>query len=141
MKKHILTITILLLFVGCDSKEVLFKMTIGGEFIAEKMINLRTGKSEVLNQRLSITDSTITVKNGQQIIIMQYPKAIISDSKEGKKVFQAYDPVLKTNKSIRIIYVGWPKTGNIKEVITSPIMVGDYEAKNDTVDVYYKLIQ
>jgi hypothetical protein len=137
MKKHILALTILLSFVACDSKEVVFSMTIIGEFDAEKMVNLRTGKTQVLNQRLTITDSTISINNGQRSSKIAYPKTIDKNAKEDKKIIQGYDSVLKINKSIRIVYVGWWNNADVNTIIASPIMIGDYEAKNDTVDVYY----
>ena len=140
MKKHNL-IFVLMISLGCDTKETKFNGALAGEFLSEKIVYKTTGKSQTLEQRLVIRDTLFLYKKGENGIILTNLKTVYRNAREGTEIIQGYDFATKTNRSIRLIYVDWWNNPSSKVVVTSPLMTGDYQEKNDTVDVYYNRLR
>jgi hypothetical protein len=58
----IMLFTVCLLLTNCESREMLFNGTLGGEYIAQKAINSKTGNSYAVDYRLIIRDSVFYTK-------------------------------------------------------------------------------
>jgi hypothetical protein len=139
MKKYLI-ICVALLLVACDTKTTLFNMTYGGSFMGEKTVSTITGKSVANTQKLSIGDTRWVFITGKDSTAITNLRTTYQNAKQGKKIIEGYDEIMKVNRSIRIIYVGYWNNRSTGVIITGPLMIGEYQAKNDTLDIYYKRI-
>ena len=128
---------LLLILGGCDTKEKMFNGAFSGEFLSDRKIDKKTGKSEIFNQRLKIRDTIFVFKKGDNDIILTNLKTVYKNAKDGKEIIEGYDYAMKTTRSIRLIYVDWWNNPDSKTVIASALMIGQYQEKNDTTDIYY----
>ena len=140
MKKLITFVVLVYLLTGCNTKEVLFNGAFAGEFIANKEVNLKTNQSKLIEQRFIFRDTFFLYSKNKAIILTNL-KAIYQNAKEGKRIVRGYDYDAGSIKSIRLVNVDWWNNPDSRSVKASVLMTGEYDAKADTIDVYYTQIR
>jgi hypothetical protein len=135
----IMLFTVCLLLTNCESREMLFNGTLGGEYIAQKAINSKTGNSYAVDYRLIIRDSVFLYKNGRLATTLTSISTIYKNAKEGKWVIQGYNFDERKNQYLRMVYSGWWDNMSNRYSPKGSLLISEkYEQAIDTVDVYYQ---
>ncbi len=140
MKKLTTFIVLIYLLISCDTKNMQFKGVFAGEFVANKEVNITTNQSKLIEQRLVINDSLFLYSKNKTIILTNI-STTYTNAKEGKQIIRGHNLDAGGYMSIRLVNVDWWDNPDSRTVKTSVLMAGEYDAKADTIDVYYTQIR
>jgi hypothetical protein len=140
MKKIMMFMVMVYLLTSCDTKKVLFNGAFGGEFVSYKEVNLKTNQSKLIEQRFVFRD-TLFLYSKNKTIVLANVKTTYNNAREGKSIIKGYDFDTRSDRSMRLIYVDWWNNPDSKTVKASVLMMGEYDEKADTIDVYYTQIR
>ncbi len=140
MKKLTTFMVLIYLLISCDTKNMQFKGVFAGEFVANKEVNITTNQSKLIEQRLVINDSLFLYSKNKTIILTNI-STTYTNAKEGKQIIRGHNLDAGGYMSIRLVNVDWWDNPDSRTVKTSVLMAGEYDAKADTIDVYYTQIR
>ena len=140
MKKLTTFMVLIYLLISCDTKNMQFKGVFAGEFVANKEVNITTNQSKLIEQRLVINDSLFLYSKNKTIILTNI-STTYTNAKEGKQIIRGHNLDAGGYMSIRLVNVDWWDNPDSRSVKASVLMTGEYDAKADTIDVYYTQIR
>ena len=140
MKSYLISIFAItaILLSGCDFTESQFNL-VPNNLFSESEVNLKTNRIKSVQRKLQI-NNTITYIQGIDTTTLSIVKMTYRDAKNGVQIYKGYDFSDQTDKSFRLVYVDWKshRTGENLIVRGSVLMKGDYQEKNDTIEVIYR---
>jgi hypothetical protein len=137
MKKIMIFVVLACFLTSCDSRELAFNGVFNGEFIATKEVNLKTNQSKLIEQRFVFRDTFFLYSKNKTIVLTNI-RTTYHNARENKSIIKGYDFETRSDRSIRLVYVDWWNNNmDSRTVKASVLMMGEYDEKVDTIDVYY----